>query len=92
MINSHFVNLWQTKEERMGKYHLCRDLGANSYQAARMMDWRLSKIERLFHLATTNKQKPVIDRIAQLLSMLPLYHTDEKPDPSLNPTPGQEGG
>jgi len=43
------VNYHQTSEERQGKYRLCRDLGANSYHAQSMRDWRLSKIERFFN-------------------------------------------
>lgn len=49
-----FINLWQTKEERQEKYWLARSLGANSYHAARMRDWRLSKIERRFNLTKVN--------------------------------------
>jgi len=45
-----FINLWQTKEERKEKYHLARSCGANSSWAARMRDWRLSKIERRYNL------------------------------------------
>jgi len=45
-----FINLWQSSEERKAKYWLLRSLGANSYHAMRMRDWRLSKIERLFNL------------------------------------------
>ena len=48
-----YINLWQSKEERQEKYHLARSLGMNSYWAAVMRDWRLSKIERLFNLAKT---------------------------------------
>lgn len=44
------INLRQTKEERQSKYWLARSLGANSYHASRMRDWRLSKIERRFGL------------------------------------------
>lgn len=46
----HLVNLWQTKEERREKYHLCRSLGCNASHAQRMKDWRLTKIERFFNL------------------------------------------
>lgn len=46
----HFINLWQTKEERQEKYHLARSLGANVSWASAMRDWRLSKIERFFNL------------------------------------------
>lgn len=45
-----YINLWQSKEERQSKYHLARSLGANSYWASVMRDWRLAKIERLFGL------------------------------------------
>jgi len=51
--NFKFVNLWQTREERQGKYWLARTCGATSYQAMRKRDWRLSKIERRFHLSET---------------------------------------
>lgn len=40
-----YVNLWQTKEERQGKYWLCRSLGVNSSWATRMRDWHLTKVE-----------------------------------------------
>lgn len=45
-----FINLTQTKEERQEKYWLARSLGANSYWAYAMRDWRLSTIEQFFGL------------------------------------------
>lgn len=53
MGNFKFVNLWQSKEERQGKYWLARTCGATSYLAMRMKDWRLAKIERHFRLDET---------------------------------------
>lgn len=53
MSNFKFVNLWQSKEERQGKYWLARSCGANAAQATVMRDWRLSKIERRFGLIET---------------------------------------
>ena len=52
------VNLWQSKEDRRSKYWLARSLGMNSSWARIMADWRLSKIERLFHLTRSNKFVP----------------------------------
>lgn len=52
---SHLVNLFQTKEERQEKYWLVRSLGGTSYQAARMRDWLLPKIERFYGLQSTAK-------------------------------------
>jgi hypothetical protein len=49
---SHLVNLHQTPEERREKYWLCKSLGANSYRARDMRDWRMSKLERHFNLKT----------------------------------------
>lgn len=64
-----FVNLYQTKEERQEKYHLARSLGVNSHLANRMKDWRLSKIERLFHLCFNEhyRNAPVFKPYAQFL-------------------------
>ena len=45
-----FVNLWQTNEERKAKYYLALCLGASWSWARVMRDWRLSKIERFFHV------------------------------------------
>ncbi len=47
------INLWQTAEERKGKYWLCRSLGANASWSGAMRDWRLAKIERRFGLEST---------------------------------------
>ena len=66
------INMGQSSEERISKYRLCRDLGASVWQAQRMRDWRLSKIERLFDLVTSNKFKPVIERIERLYAQQPL--------------------
>lgn len=49
-----YVNLWQSAEERQGKYWLARSLGATPSNAQRMRDWRLAKIERLFNLTPSN--------------------------------------
>jgi hypothetical protein len=68
----YFVNLWQTNEERRDKYLLCIALGAKPWQAQRMRDWRLSKIERLYHLLQTNKRKLVSERISSLFGQQPL--------------------
>ena len=55
-IKNHFqfINLWQTAEERQGKYWLVRSLGETASNAARMRDWRLAKIERYFNLTPSN--------------------------------------
>ncbi len=42
------VNQGQTAEERREKYWLVRSCGGTSYDAMRMRDWRLAKIERFF--------------------------------------------
>lgn len=58
-----FVNLWQSKEERQAKYWLCRSCGATNANARRQRDWRLAKIERLYHLQETyNKHTHTYDR------------------------------
>lgn len=44
------INLWQSSEERSQKYWLAKSLGCSSEWARSMRDWRLSKIERLYHL------------------------------------------
>lgn len=56
------INLWQTQEERRGKYWLCRAGGMNRNQATRMKDWRLSKIERFFGLEPTYTNREGHDR------------------------------
>ncbi|GAI61045.1 unnamed protein product [marine sediment metagenome] len=63
MAHLKFVNLWQSKEERQAKYWLCRSCGASDDQARRQRDWRLAKIERLYHLKETyNEHTHTYDR------------------------------
>jgi len=65
-----FINLWQTKEERTGKYWLVRSLGATAETAKRLRDWRLSKIERLFNLGESNyRNREEHDAILESLSV-----------------------
>jgi hypothetical protein len=45
---TRFVNLWQTPEERRGKYHLLRSIGLDVSRAQQGRDFRLSTIERLY--------------------------------------------
>lgn len=73
---SRFVNLWQTAEERKEKYHLCKSLGVNFAWAMVMRDWRLSKIEQLFHLyfPKTYRNAPIMAPYAQFL--LPGFQPD----------------
>ena len=61
--NFKLVNLWQSTEERRGKYWLAKSLGASSSHAQRMRDWRLAKIERLYGLEITDKNTPELDRL-----------------------------
>lgn len=42
------VNQAQTAEERKEKYWLVISCGGTCYDAQRMRDWRLAKIERFF--------------------------------------------
>lgn len=63
MGNFKLVNLWQSKEERKGKYWLAKTMGANASLADRMRDWRLCKIERLFGLPITPYREPELERI-----------------------------
>ncbi len=44
----HLVNFNQTPEQRKAKYALARSYRATVNQAARMRDWRESKIKRCF--------------------------------------------
>ena len=53
----HYVNLWQTAEERREKYWLVRSLGLSSSWAAAIRDWPLSKIERRFHFLFDRETK-----------------------------------
>lgn len=64
-----FVNLWQSAEERQQKYWLVKALGCNTSWAKKMRDWRLSKIERLFHLQFDEhyRNSPVFKPYAQFL-------------------------
>ena len=71
MCEHKLVNLHQTKEARQSKYWLARSLGMNSYWAIAMRDWRLSKIERLFHLTPSNRLVPEEMRAQAHLFMLP---------------------
>jgi len=66
---SNFVNLWQSPEDRQAKYHLARSLGVDYRWARRMRDWRLSKIERLFHIQFQEQYNnaPIIAPYAQFL-------------------------
>ena len=48
-----WVNIYQTKEERQEKYGLVRSCGGTCYDAQRMRDWRLSKVERCYGLTET---------------------------------------
>lgn len=50
--NYHFVNLFQSNEERREKYHLLKSLGCNYAWARAMRDWPLVKIQRRFDLPT----------------------------------------
>lgn len=43
-----FVNLWQTQEERRGKYALCRSIGLSHAQARQARDWHLTQIEKIY--------------------------------------------
>lgn len=64
MSNYHkLVNLTQTSEERQGKYYLAKSFGINSAWAAKMRDWRLSKLERFFNLEPTDKMLPEAVRL-----------------------------
>lgn len=64
-----FVNLTQTPEERQEKYNLAISLGVTPSWARRIRDWRLTKIERSFHLAfdKTYRNAPVLKPYAQFL-------------------------
>lgn len=68
-----YINLCQSKEERQRKYWLCRSLGVNSYWAAAMRDWRITKIERFFGLDLP----PVMQVLIQLNSA-PAYGAEQK--------------
>ena len=52
-MTKEFVNFTQSSEERSQKYWLARSLGASASTANRLRDWRLSKIERFYHLLET---------------------------------------
>ena len=41
-------NLWQSQDERREKYDYVRGLGASSYMAMRMRDWRMEHILHYF--------------------------------------------
>ena len=61
MPRPFWINATQTPKERAQKYWLCRSFGRNSYQASRMMDWRLNKIERALGLSeTTPSHRPTL--------------------------------
>ena len=45
---SKFVNLWQSPEERKGKYYLLRSIGLSVVRARQGRDFRISVIERLY--------------------------------------------
>lgn len=84
MENYHkFVNLTQTPEERQGKYWLARSLGMNSSWASKMMDWRLSKIERFFNIEPIDKSLPEASRLHshafQFVLFNHLAYTDNMP-------------
>lgn len=51
--NMRLVNYSQTNEERSEKYHLVISCGGTCLDAQKMRDWRLSKIERFYHLTET---------------------------------------
>jgi len=72
MAEFKFINLWQTNEERRDKYILCLALGAQTWQARRMRDWRITKIERLYQLLKTNQKLPVSKRISLLTEQMKL--------------------
>ena len=75
--NGHFlVNLWQSAEDRAAKYWLAKSLGANSYDASRMRDWRLPKIERRFGLipVTPSHRPSKADKRRITKRMAPFYH------------------
>jgi len=74
-----FVNLWQSKEERREKYALAISLGVNYSWARVMRDWRLSKIERLFHLMFDEhyRNAPILKPYAQFV--LPGFYDLVKP-------------
>lgn len=66
---NHLVNYSQTPQERREKYHLAKSLGCNATWAHRLRDWRLSKIERMFHLCFDehHQNAPVYKPYAQFL-------------------------
>ena len=51
--NYILINLHQSPEHRKAKYWLVRSFNINNYQARRMRDWRLSKIERFLGIEET---------------------------------------
>lgn len=58
-----WVNYSQMPSERREKYWLVRSCGGTSYDANRMRDWRLSKIERHYGLLETyNPHTKAYDR------------------------------
>lgn len=83
IVNHHvLINLWQTAEERQGKYWLAISFGATPNNARRMRDWRLVKIERLFNLAPSKyHSRRQHDKQLKKLGFLP---------PRLDREPGME--
>lgn len=66
---NRLVNFSQTPQERREKYSLLKSLGVNPSTAHRMRDWRLAKIERLFHLCFDehHNKAPTLKPYAQIL-------------------------
>ena len=56
---SKFVNLWQSPEERRGKYYLLRSIGLSVAKARQARDFRISAIERIWskELGLSNEQR-----------------------------------